>query len=236
MSNREKLIVALDVPTLADMQAVVTAIGDDVTTYKVGHQLFTAAGPAALSFLKSRGKQVFLDLKLHEIPHSAAQAVRAAGRQGVDMITVHASGGRQMMQTAVAAAAEFPDLKVLALTVVTGLSDDDLAEIGFASGVDEQVIRLAKLAKVAGCQGIIAAPREIERLKTAVGDDLLIVTPGVRPAGASKDDQRRVGTPFQAIQAGAAYIIVGRPIVQASNPAVAARQIVAEIEGNGPAS
>lgn len=231
MRERQKLIVALDVPSFVAMTAIVDALGDDVAAYKVGHQIFVAEGPKTISFLKERGKLVLLDLKLHEIPHSAAEAVRAAGKHGVDMVTVHASGGRQMMQTAVAAAAEFPGLNILALTVVTGLREADLAEIGFAESVDDLVLRLANLAKESGCQGVVAAPQEIGRLRAALGEDLLIVTPGVRPTGAERGDQNRVGTPRQAVQAGASYIVVGRPIVQAPDPAVAARQIVADMAG-----
>ncbi|MEZ4868822.1 MAG: orotidine-5'-phosphate decarboxylase [Caldilineaceae bacterium] len=229
MTAREKLIVALDVPTLDEMAAIVTAIGDTIATYKVGHQLYIAAGPKAIAFLKERGKRVFLDLKLHEISNSVAAAVHAAGKLGIDMVTVHASGGRKMMQAAVDAAAEFPGMQILALTVVTGLSAEDMAEIGFVAGAAEQAVRLARLAKASNCHGVIASPHEVKALRAAIGAELRIVTPGVRPAGAAIGDQSRAGTPAQAIQAGADAIIVGRPIVQAADPAFAVQQIVAEI-------
>lgn len=230
MTEHAKLIVALDVPTFAEMKDIVAALGAEVTAYKVGQQLFTAVGPQAITFLKERGKMVFLDAKLHEIPNSVASAVKAAGQQGVDMITVHASGGRKMMQAGVVAAAEFPGLKIIALTVVTGLSEADLAEIGFSAGVTELVVRLAKLAQASGCHGVVTSPQEISLLRREIGNELLIVTSGVRPAGSAPGDQNRVGTPLQAVQAGASYLVVGRPIVQAKEPAAAARQILAEMQ------
>lgn len=225
----DKLIVALDVPTFDAMKAIVENVEPLINMFKVGHQLFTAEGPAVLAYLKARKKQVFLDLKLHEIPNSVGLAIESAGKHGVDMVTVHASGGMAMMQTAVSAAAQFPFMKIIALTVVTGLTNQDLADIGMVADCEAQVIRLAKLAKTSGCHGVIASPKEIAPLRQAIGNEWLIITPGVRPATSSQGDQARVGTPEQAIQSGADYLIIGRPIVKADNPRLAVMQIVSQI-------
>lgn len=229
MDISKQLIVALDIDSFIAMKDIVGAIGTAVSTYKIGHQLFIAEGFKTIRYLKDLGKDVCLDLKLHEIPNSVASAVLAAGNHGVDMITVHASGGKPMMQAAVKAAARFADLKIVALTVVTGLSDQDLADIGFALNSQDLVVRLAKLAQASGCHGVIASPREIQLLRMALGNTFLIVTPGIRPLDHSRDDQHRIGTPQQAIRAGASFIVVGRPITRADNPALAAQHIIQQM-------
>lgn len=225
MTDKARLIVSLDVFSFDEMLCIVEATRNEVTIYKIGHQLFTAEGPRVIKYLKDLGKQVFLDLKLHEISNSVASAVRAAGRHGVDIITVHASGGVTMMQAAVDAATEFGAMKILALTVVTGLSDADLKAIGFSGNCEQQALKLAKLAEQAGCHGIVASAIETPKLRQALDIKMLIVTPGVRPQGVATDDQVRVATPESAIRAGASYVVVGRPIVQAENPAEVARAI-----------
>ena len=230
VDNAKRLIVALNMETFAEMKAIVEGIGEKVSIYKIGHQLFTSEGPKTIAYLKSSGKSVFLDLKLHEIPHSAASAVVAAGKHGVDFLTVHASGGKKMMQAAVEAATQFPNMKILALTVVTGLSEQDLEQIGFVSGSQALVLRLAKLAKESGCHGVVASPKEIEAIRSHLGAEFLIVAPAIRSADSDADDQQRVGTPQQAFQAGASFLIVGRPVVQAENPALAAEQIIAQMQ------
>lgn len=230
-AHPSRLIVALDVSSFEEMKVIVETIGENVGIYKIGHQLFTAQGPKALVYLKEQKKAVFLDAKLHEIPNSVAAAVKEAAIHGVKMITVHASGGKKMMQAAVEAAKPFPDLHILALTVVTGLSDQDLREIGFTLSHEALVVHLAKLAKESGCHGVIASPKEVQLIREQLGNDLLVVTPGVRPADAAQDDQYRIATPKQAIQNGASYIVVGRPIVKANNPAEAAKAILAEMSG-----
>ena len=224
-SNREMLIVALDVFTFDEMKSIVESTKAEVTTYKIGLQLLTSEGPEVIRYLKSLGKTVFLDLKLHEISNSVASAIKSAGKHSVDMITVHASGGAKMMAAAVEAASAFPNMKVLALTVVTGLSDQDLNEIGYNRSSEEQVLRLAKLAERSGCHGVIASPQETEALRSALATYMLIVTPGIRPEGSEVQDQRRIGTPAHAIASGASYIIVGRPVIQAENPEASARDI-----------
>lgn len=223
------LIVALDVSSLDAARSIVESTTEEVTVYKVGLQLLTAQGPQVIQYLKERGKIVFLDLKLHEISNSVSSAVHAAGEHGVDMITVHASGGQKMMESAVEAAAVYPGLKVLALTVVTGLGDQDLLDIGFSRSSEEQVVRLAQLAQCSGCHGVVASPNETAQLRALLGPDMLIVTPGIRPDGAQSQDQHRVGTPVHAIASGASYIVVGRPIVQAEQPEQAARDINEQI-------
>lgn len=229
-SARDRLIVSLDVPSAAEAQRIVTALGESVSTYKVGKQLFTAAGPALVRDLVGSGRKVFLDLKFHDIPNTVAAAVRAASELGVFMLTVHASGGSKMLSAAAEAAlsAKQPPL-VLAVTVLTSLSDADLKELGVTGGAKEQVLRLASLAQKAGCGGVVASAQEAKAIRQALGPGFAIVTQGVRPAGASKDDQARVATPAEAIAAGADYIGVGRPITRAKDPAAAARAILEEI-------
>jgi orotidine-5'-phosphate decarboxylase len=229
-SARDRLIVALDVPNAAEAQRIVTALGESVSTYKVGKQLFTAAGPAAVRELIGSGRAVFLDLKFHDIPSTVAAAVRAASELGVAMLTVHASGGSKMLKAAMeaAAAAKRPPL-VLAVTVLTSFGDADLKEIGVAAQTLEQALRLASLAQKAGCGGVVASAQEAQAIRRALGADFRIVTPGVRPAGGPKNDQARVATPAEAIAAGADYILVGRPITGAKDPAAAARAILEEI-------
>jgi len=223
------LIVALDVFTLDDMKVIVESTKAEVNTYKVGLQLLTSEGPEAIRYLKSLDKTVFLDLKLHEISSSVSSAIKSVCKHGVDMITVHASGGQKMMESAVEAASEFPNMKVLALTVITGLNDQDLHDIGFSRSSPDQVVRLAQLAERSGCHGVISSPQETEPLRSLLAAQMLIVTPGVRPAGADLQDQHRVGTPVHTINSGASYIIVGRPIVQAENPEKSAREINEQI-------
>lgn len=240
MLNRDRLIVALDVPSASQARQVVQSIGEAATTYKIGKQLFTAEGPQIVRDLVSSGRKVFLDLKFHDIPNTVAAAVSAACELGVSMLTVHASGGGTMLKAA-AQAAEQSSVKpmVLAVTVLTSLSDADLIELGVASRVINHVVRLAALARDAGCGGVVASALEAHELRRELGSDFAIVTPGIRMGGPSlpsvgkgglRDDQARVLTPKQAIAAGANYLVVGRPILEASDPSCAANEIVREIE------
>ncbi len=222
---QDRVIVALDVPSMDAALEIVNRLGDQVSTYKVGHQLMTAAGPRVIAALKSTGKQVFLDLKLHEIPNSVASAVTAAANIGVDMVTLHASGGTAMMRAAVSASEQTTGIKILALTVVTGMTDADLLDIGVGGTVTDQVVRLASLAAAAGVHGVVASPAEVSLLRRVLPPDMWIVTPGVRLADAAADDQARVGTPAQAVAAGASYIVIGRPIVAAVDPLLALQQV-----------
>jgi orotidine-5'-phosphate decarboxylase len=227
----EKLIVALDAAEAGKARALVQALGKTVNFYKVGKELFTAVGPSFVGELVASGKKVFLDLKFHDIPNTVAGAVRSAASLGVSLLTVHASGGSKMLQSAVEAAAQSEARPtVLAVTVLTSLAAEDLEEVGVAGGVDAQVLRLATLAINAGCGGIVASAQEASRLRHALGSGFILVTPGIRPAGSAAADQARVVTPEAAIRAGANYLVVGRPITAAADPAEAARAIIQQIE------
>ena len=228
---RERLIVALDVPTAAEARKLVAAVGEAASFYKVGKQLFTAEGPQVVRDLVASGRKVFLDLKYHDIPNTVAEAVRAASQLGVSMLNVHASGGSKMLRAAAEAAAQSERKPaVLAVTVLTSLSDTDLQEIGVSGRAIDQVLRLAQLARANGCLGVVASAREAKEIRREIGEGFLIVTPGVRPAGTSLNDQARHVTPAQAMAAGATHIVVGRPIIAAADPAKAARAVVEEME------
>jgi orotidine-5'-phosphate decarboxylase len=234
---RERLIVALDVSSAAEARQVVAAVSDSASIYKVGMQLFTAEGPQVVLDLVQAGRRVFLDLKYHDIPNTVASAVKDAAALGVSMLTVHACGGSKMLRAAAEAAAAKADLIVLAVTVLTSMDGEDLAETGVTRGVEEQVSALAGMAIEAGCGGIVSSAKEVKMLRRQLGNDVALVTPGVRPAGASHGDQARVVTPAQAIAEGASHIVVGRPITGAPDPAAAARAIVDELRGTqGPSA
>jgi orotidine-5'-phosphate decarboxylase len=234
--SEDRLIVALDVSSAAAAQKLVTALGDSVHIYKVGMQLYTAEGPQVVRDLVSSGRQVFLDLKYHDIPNTVASAVREAAQLGVSMLTVHASGGEKMLQAAAEAAhvatgvhARQSPLQILAVTVLTSMDESDLHHTGVSGPLLDQVVRLASTALDAGCAGVVSSAREVKSLRAKLGEDFLIVNPGVRPAGADHGDQARVVTPAEAIQAGATHIVVGRPITAAKDPVSAARAIQQEI-------
>jgi len=228
---RDRLIVALDVPSAAHARPVVQTLGEAVSTYKIGKQLFTAEGPGIVRDLVASGRKVFLDLKFHDIPNTVGAAVTSAASLGVSMLTVHASGGSKMLKAAVEAAAQSASRPmILAVTVLTSLSDSDVQEIGVAGNVLAQVLRLAALARSAGCGGLVASAHEARELRRELGEGFEIITPGVRPAGAEKGDQARVVTPAEAIQAGATRLVVGRPITESANPDEMARKILGQIE------
>jgi len=211
-------------------------LGGVVSTFKVGAQLFTAAGPAAVELCRKRGGRVFLDLKYHDIPATVAGAVREAARLGVALLTVHASGGSAMLRAAAGAAggAGRDRTRILAVTVLTSLDRAALQrELQVPVAVEGHAVHLAGLARDAGCDGVVASPQEARRLRTVLGPDALIVTPGVRPTGSDAGDQARVATPAAALRAGADYLVVGRPITGAADPAAAAAAIVAELERAG---
>jgi orotidine-5'-phosphate decarboxylase len=230
MDPRQRLIVALDVSSSAAAHKIVAAVGDSAHAYKVGMQLYTAEGPAIVRELVGSGHKVFLDLKYHDIPNSVGAAVREAAQLGVSMLTVHACGGGKMLRAAAEAAQRAnPNLLVLAVTVLTSLDDADLNMLGIRGGTLDQVLRLTALALSNGCQGVVASAQEASALRQEFGRDFTIVTPGVRPAGSGADDQARVVTPAEAIAAGASYIVVGRPITEATDPAAEARAILGQI-------
>jgi orotidine-5'-phosphate decarboxylase len=229
---RERLIVALDTPGLAAAEALVDRLAGVITHFKVGSALFTAAGPTAVEMVRQRGGRVFLDLKYHDIPATVGAAVEAAARLGVGLLTVHASGGAAMLQAAaVAARAAGSDRpRIVAVTVLTSLDRATLnREVGVPVAVEGHAAHLAALARDAGCDGVVASPREAARLRSMLGPAAVIVTPGIRPIGGRGDDQARTATPAAAIRAGADYIVVGRPITGASDPAAAAAAVLAEM-------
>lgn len=227
---RDRLIVALDVSSSAAAQKIVAQIGESAHIFKVGKQLFTAEGPGVVRDLAAAGRKVFLDLKFHDIPNTVAAAVAEAAKLKVAMLTVHASGGGKMLRAAVEAAsrAAVPPM-ILAVTVLTSMEDSDLPGIGVRGTVIDQTLRLATLAITNGCDGIVTSAHEVRELRSELGDDFAVVTPGVRPAGAEKGDQARVVTPAEAIAAGATHIVVGRPITAAPDPAAAAIEIIQQI-------
>ena len=235
MDNRDRIIIALDVPTKDEGIALVSRL-KDARTFKVGLELFTAEGPALFKKLRALRKDVFLDLKLHDIPNTVAGAVRSAFRHGVQMMTIHASGGREMMakaaETARQVSAELgrPKPVLLGVTVLTSLKGADLEEVGMGPNVTGQVLRLAGLAKAAGLDGVVCSPQEIEVVRKEFGRDLVIVTPGIRPLWAAAQDQKRIMTPAEAIAKGADFLVIGRPITGAPSPGEAFLRVVAELE------
>lgn len=234
MDPREKLIIALDVSTTAAARKIVAAVGDSSLICKVGLQLYTAEGPEVVRDLVSSGRKVFLDLKYHDIPNTVGLAVTEAARLGVTMLNVHALGGSKMLRAAVEAArAVNPDVKVLAVTVLTSMDEAELSKVGVEGRVLDEVMRLAGLARAEGCHGFVASAQEATSLRREFGGEsgkgLVIVTPGVRPAGANRGDQARVVTPSEAMAAGATHIVVGRPIIEAADPGRAAREILTEM-------
>ncbi len=231
-SSGTQLIVALDFDSLELVESLVDQLGDAVSYYKVGKQLFTRCGPHVVRTLKDRGKQVFLDLKFHDIPNTVAQAVRAGISMGADMVNIHASGGRAMIAAAVEAAAETnPDALLIAVTVLTSLDREALSEVGLDLEPADQVRCLALLAKDAGAHGVVASAKESMIISEACGPDFVQVLPGIRPAGAAVQDQKRVVTPGDAAAMGAHYIVVGRPITQADDPRAAALAVLEELRG-----
>lgn len=230
MNARDRLVVALDVPTPEEAVALVERLAGVVGMFKVGSQLFSAAGPELVRALVARGEKVFLDLKYHDIPNTVAGAVSAACRLGVSLVDVHALGGRAMME---AAAGAMPAMgtRLLAITVLTSHDMGSLAEVGVADDVTSLVRRLALLAYAAEVDGVVASPQEVPLIREACGKGFLVVTPGIRPAGARADDQARAATPAAALKAGADLLIVGRPIIEAADPAASARAILREMEG-----
>ncbi len=224
------IIVALDVDTMKQVQDLVLDLKGLVGTFKVGKQLFTALGPSVLEWIHSQGEKVFLDLKFHDIPNTVAQACRVSVEKGVFMLNVHASGGSAMMnQAAEAVQQSGSNCLLIGVTVLTSLSEQELAEdVSCRLSLKNQVVHLAQLAQKNGLQGVVASPHEIALIRQACGESFIIVTPGVRPSWAGRDDQTRVMTPGEALTAGADYVVIGRPITQANNPKAAIKRIFEE--------
>lgn len=235
-SMRERLILALDVDDLERVKALVSLLDSKVGMFKVGKQLFTHAGPQAVKLIQGMGGEVFLDLKFHDIPNTVAKAAIEATRLGVKMFNVHASGSLEMMRLTVREVSRVCRQEglrrpiMLAVTVLTSLNKSDLQRVGVDGEVADQVIRLALLTRQAGMDGVVASPQEVASIRAACGRRFIIVSPGVRPQRAKRNDQRRVMTPEETIRAGADYIVVGRPIMEAKDPMRAAQEIITEME------
>lgn len=230
-----RLIVALDFSTLGEVKQIVTQLGDQVVYYKVGMELFYAAGPAVIDYLKNQNKDIFLDLKLHDIPNTVARSAAALTRLGVNMINVHAPGGPAMMSAAAEAVAEeaaklnAAKPSLIAVTVLTSINYKEWAALRQSLPIDEQVTYLAKLARECGLDGVVASAQEAENIRAVCGRAFHIVTPGIRPTGVNSNDQSRITTPSEALLAGASHLVIGRPITAAPDPAMAARQIIDEM-------
>lgn len=235
MSNSEKIIVALDVPSLAEAIALIDKL-PEVTFFKVGLELFVSTGADILTLLKDRQKRIFLDLKFHDIPNTVAGACRAAASYGVDLLTIHATCGKSALQAAAAAlqegaeAAGCPPPKLIAITLLTSITSRQLAfELKIPLELPEYALHMALLAKEAGLDGAVCSPQEVEQLRQTCGDDFLFVCPGVRPSWAEAGDQKRSLTPAQAFSSGADYLVIGRPITAAADPAAAWARICDEL-------
>ena len=230
-----RIICALDVNSLEDMEKMVKTLGDSVSFYKVGMELFYSVGPNTVRYLKEQGKQVFLDLKLHDIPNTVAEGLISLMKFGVDIFNVHASGGFTMLSQAAqrikeaAHAAGVRPPKLIAITVLTSMNETDWRSLGMTMPIAEQVVNLAKLSQRAGLDGVVASPREAAMIRKACGRDFMIVTPGVRPRGTANNDQSRVAAPAEALRNGANQLVIGRPIYAAPNPKAAVDSILAEI-------
>jgi len=229
LDPKDRLAVALDHPDAYQAMKLVDSLGQTCQWFKVGMELYYAAGNDIIRQLRDRGFDVFLDLKLHDIPNTVAGAVRSATKAGASLLTIHASGGPAMM-TAAAEAAKAPGSpRLLAVTVLTSMDDAQLAATGITASPAEQVLKLAKLARQSGIDGFVCSAEEVAAVRAATGPQTLLVIPGIRPAGAAIDDQKRIATPSQAIAQGASMLVIGRPITQAKDPAAAAEDILNEI-------
>jgi orotidine-5'-phosphate decarboxylase len=223
----EKIIVALDVPTKEEALKIVEKLRDQISFFKIGLQLYIAEGPAIVRAVSSTGSKVWLDLKLHDIPNTVARAVESTSRLGVQMLTIHLSGGSKMLHAATAARVN--NMLLLGVTVLTSATEETLREIGIQDRVDDQVLRLASLGIEAGIDGVVASSHEIKSLRREFGDKIKLVVPGIRPSWSDADDQKRTMTPCEALEAGADYLVVGRPIIAHPNPPEAVAKILDEL-------
>jgi orotidine-5'-phosphate decarboxylase len=229
---RKRLIVALDVPDAASAASLVNQLEKSCQWFKVGLELFVAAGPAVIEPLVARGHSVFLDLKLHDIPNTVAGAARSAAALGVKMLTLHAAGGPAMLAAAKAALDGTTDApRLLAVTVLTSMDQAQMHAVGLERSPGEEVELLARMGLEAGIRGFVCSPQEVASLRALTGPEGVLVVPGIRPAGAASGDQKRIATPAEALRLGASYLVVGRPITQAAEPAAAAEAILTEMAG-----
>jgi orotidine-5'-phosphate decarboxylase len=229
---KPEIILALDVPKAGDLPPLLQKLPRELSWFKVGLELFTAEGPSVVRTLSADRRNVFLDLKLHDIPRTVANAVTAAGALGASLMTVHAIGGRAMLKAAAEAAAAFgPNRpRLVAVTTLTSLGQDDFNDLGIARTVGDQALRLTELALQSGIDGVVTSVLEAAALRREFGRSPILVTPGIRPAGSDVGDQKRVATPAFAVESGSNYLVVGRPIMEAADPAAATRGIQAELD------
>jgi len=239
LTAKERLVLALDVNDFKKAEELVSKLSDYVGVFKVGSQLFTAEGTKVINMINERRGKVFLDLKFHDIPNTVARAAEVATKLGVYIFNVHTSGGYEMMKAAAEATEKISVMLgirkpiILGVTLLTSINQEILEkEIGIKKRLKDQVVHLAKLAKTAGLDGVVASSWEIKEIRKACGEDFVILTPGIRPTGKSSDDQKRVMTPREAIKLGSDFLVIGRPIRNASNPVEAAKEILREMEGD----
>jgi orotidine-5'-phosphate decarboxylase len=230
LTPRDRLAVALDLPNEYEALKLVDRLGQTCQWYKVGMELYYAAGNSIVKHLRNRGFNVFLDLKLHDIPNTVAGAVRSATQAGASLLTIHAMGGAAMMSAAAEAASAPGSPRLLAVTVLTSMDARELTNIGITTSPADQVLRLARLAQSSGIDGMVCSSEEVAALRKETGPNTLLVIPGIRPTGSAVEDQKRIATPTQAIAHGASILVVGRPITRAADPAEAAQAILQEIE------
>jgi orotidine-5'-phosphate decarboxylase len=230
LTPRDRLAIALDLPNEREALSLVDRLGQTCHWYKVGMELYYAAGNSIVQQLRDRGFSVFLDLKLHDIPNTVAGAVRSVAQAGASLLTIHAAGGAAMMSAAAEAASAPNSPRLLAVTVLTSMDATQLARIGITASPADQVLRLATLAQASGIDGMVCSAEEVATLRKETGPNTLLVIPGIRPTGSAVEDQKRIATPARAIAHGASMLVVGRPITRAHDPAEAARAILQEIE------
>ena len=236
-TTRDRLIVAMDLSTLESVKCTLDNIGDAVSYYKIGMESFYSLGEAALSLMAANRKKVFLDLKLHDIPNTVSRSVKALCRYAPAMTTLHAAGGPAMLRAAVEAAAEASAQldqerpKLLGITVLTSIDETEWSAVGHTRSIRDSVLRLADMCRQSGMDGVVASPQEAAAIRQCCGPDFLIVTPGIRPLYGDKGDQSRTATPAEALRNGADFLVVGRPILAAADPRIAAIEIVKEMEG-----
>ena len=226
-SARDRLIIALDVPTQTEALKLVRELSPQVGFFKIGLQLYTAGGPEIVRAILATGAKVFLDLKLHDIPNTVGKAVESAGRLGVQMLTIHLSGGEEMIRAAIDG--QQHNMSILGVTVLTSASEQTLRETGVSGKISNHVLRLAKLGVTTGIDGVVASPHEIQMLRAEFGDQMKIVVPGIRPTWSEAGDQKRVMTPREAFQNGADYLVIGRPIIAHPSPRAAVAKILGEL-------
>lgn len=239
LKAKERLVLALDVDDFRKAEELVSKLSDYIGVFKIGNQLFTAEGTKVVNMINERGGKVFLDLKFHDIPNTVARAAEVATKLGVYIFNVHTSGGYEMMKAAAEASKKISlalgirKSLILGVTLLTSINQEILEkDLGIKRRLEEQVVHLAKLAKSAELDGVVASSREIKEIRKTCGEDFIILTPGIRPAGKSSDDQKRIMPPGEAIKLGADFLVIGRPIRNASNPVEAVREILREMEGN----